>query len=56
MADLRKDCCKDPANLGAPLQERLDLEVRICQVCGCRHFELTVDPGRIGLRGAQVGG
>lgn len=28
-----------------------DLVVTVCSTCGCRHFELTVDPGALGLRG-----
>ena len=54
MADERKECCKD--NLGPAVQERPDLTYRCCQVCGVRHFELTLDPGKFGLRGAPVGG
>jgi len=52
--DHRKECCKQPENL-VPHQERPDLLINKCKVCGCRHFELTADPGRLGLRGAEVG-
>ena len=59
MADNRKNCCKEAANLfrreNDP-EERLDLFVYRCKVCGCRHFELTADPGKLGLRGAPLGG
>ena len=51
--DHRKECCKQPENL-KPYQVRPDLAVNKCQVCGCRHFELTVDPGKLGLRGASL--
>jgi hypothetical protein len=54
--DKRKECCRDEKNLGPVVQERKDLTYRRCQVCQCRHFELTVEPGRLGLRGGQVGG
>jgi hypothetical protein len=56
--DNRKDCCKDPANLYRrenDQEERPDLVVRRCRVCECRHFELTADPGKLGLRGSPIG-
>ena len=52
MSDV-KDCCQKPENLVAQ-QDRPDLLVRVCKVCGCRHFELTVDPGKLGLRGTSI--
>jgi len=45
-----KPCCQDPANREAR-QETPDLVVSVCQVCGCRHFELTVDPGKLMAEG-----
>jgi hypothetical protein len=30
--------------------------LRRCRVCGCRHFELTADPGHYALRGQPAGG
>lgn len=51
--DQRKECCKQPENLKRH-EERPDLVVNKCQVCGCRHFELTVDPGKLGLRGTSL--
>lgn len=53
--DSRKDCCRVPENL-EPHQERPDLTITKCHVCGCRHFELTVDPGVYFAKGAPVGG
>jgi hypothetical protein len=47
-------CCKVQSNL-IQFQPRPDLSVAICVKCGSRHFGLTVDPGVIGLRGAQLG-
>jgi len=55
MADTRKDCCKVPENLERKLTGRDDLELYVCRVCGCRHFEATAEPGVIGVRGALVG-
>lgn len=26
------------------------------KLCGCRHFELLVDPGKFGLTGVRIGG
>lgn len=31
-----------------------DVEVSVCSSCGCRHFELTVDPGRLGVTGKSL--
>ena len=50
-----KPCCKNPVNL-IEHRERPDLVVKKCIVCGCRHFELTVSPGQIGLKGAPISG
>lgn len=46
-----KDCCQD---VGQSVRERLseDLEVRKCRVCGCRHFELSIDPAELGAMGS----
>jgi hypothetical protein len=54
--DKRKECCKQEDNLGPVVQEREDLIYRRCRVCQCRHFELTVDPLRLGIHGSNMGG
>lgn len=56
VGDKRKDCCKPDAGNLEPKQLRPDLLVNVCKVCGCRHFELTVDPIRIQARMSGVGG
>lgn len=43
------DCCLEDANLEEQDSERDDLVVRVCQVCGRRHFELNVDPFEVGV-------
>jgi hypothetical protein len=53
--DTRKDCCKIPENLESQPTERQDFSVMKCRVCGCRHFELTVDPIVLKLKGHQIG-
>ena len=54
--DQRKECCRDPQNLQpAPEFEKPGLSVRRCKVCGCRHFELSVEPGKLGLLGGALG-
>lgn len=50
--DHRHPCCREEANLGPVVRETADLLYRRCTVCGRRHFELTVDPGQLGLTGA----
>ncbi len=54
MEDNRKNCCKLPENL-IPHQERPDLVIRKCTICGARHFEVTLEAGQLGLKGSQVG-
>lgn len=52
------ECCKDPKNLEsydeptAPADE--NLVVTKCAVCGCRHFELTVDPLKLDFTGGSL--
>ncbi len=45
-------CCEDPENRTEPepVDDRKDLTLTRCKVCGRRHFELAVDPGEIGLK------
>ena len=50
-------CCQIASNLKPdPEQAKPGLVVNVCQVCNRRHFELTVDPGKFGLRLASIGG
>jgi hypothetical protein len=53
-----ESCCEDERNLGEPeqVEEREDLVVRVCQVCGRRHFEMTVDPVKVGVHVASLAG
>jgi hypothetical protein len=48
--DPRKECCRDEENLGEVEQVDDSTTLRRCKVCGCRHFDMTVDPGEIGVR------
>lgn len=41
-----KACCKDPQNLGTPVQSGPTETFRRCMVCGCRHFRLIAEPGK----------
>jgi hypothetical protein len=43
------ECCKIPENLVLQPTDRAELQIRICKECGRRHFELTVEPGEIGI-------
>lgn len=40
--------------LGHP-DSRPSTRVRVCNVCGCRHFEMSVDPVIVGMRGSPIG-
>jgi len=44
--DMRKECCAKPENLRRQ-QLRDDLMVNVCRVCNCRHFELSVEAGKL---------
>ena len=41
--DNRKDCCK--TNLGPEIRVNPSVVYRVCLVCTCRHFEMTVYRG-----------
>jgi hypothetical protein len=43
-----KGCCQKAENLEEYPQPRTDLEVKFCKVCGCRHFRMLAEPGRLG--------
>jgi hypothetical protein len=55
--DTRKDCCKVESNLQPHVEPNMrpDVTAKKCVVCGCRHFEATIDAMQIGLAGAKVG-
>jgi len=56
MSDERKACCRDAENLGEPIRVNDSTVYRRCVVCNCRHFEMTLDPGVLGLKGAALRG
>jgi hypothetical protein len=47
-----KSCCQAVENRDIRDSERPGLALEVCRVCGCRHFELSLDPGVLGLQGA----
>jgi len=54
--DQRKECCQRLENLELQQNDKSDLRVMKCKICGCRHFELSVDIGMLGLLGNKLGG
>ena len=55
MAEKPNACCNQSENLRPHAEaERPGLTAVKCSICGCRHFELDVDPGMIGLEGAAL--
>jgi hypothetical protein len=48
-----KSCCRDE-NLEPRESGKPDLALKVCLVCGARHFELTVGVGRLGLAGKTL--
>ena len=43
------DCCNDVKNMEIFPSERPDVIHKVCKICKCNHYELTVDPGEIGV-------
>lgn len=48
---MKKACCLDEKNLEIRPSGKEDLVLKVCKVCNCRHFELTLDKGKIGVQG-----
>lgn len=54
-------CCRTPGNVPVvpdhpDARPDRGFTVRVCRVCGARHFELQAEPGHVGLMGRRVGG
>lgn len=53
-----KECCANLDNRSEPEavegNPEGDLVFTRCKVCQCRHFELTVDVGKLGALGATL--
>lgn len=43
----KKLCCAEETNMVMLPSGRPNLSIKRCLVCGCRHFEASVDPGVI---------
>lgn len=56
VGDNRKECCKPESGNLDVIHKRPDLDVYVCKICGCRHFELTADPIKVQARMSGVGG
>ena len=55
MSEKPNSCCNQAENLRLHIDaEKPDLSVMKCQVCGCRHFELSVDPCDIIMHGEGI--
>lgn len=46
---MMEPCCANPENRKT-IEDRGDLIVQKCTVCGRRHFELTIDPVEVGIK------
>jgi hypothetical protein len=46
----KKPCCLSPANLLPPQQLTESMAVRMCRVCGCKHWEAKADPLNMGIK------
>ena len=47
-------CCADRSNRVLQPPEREDEKFERCGVCNRRHFEITVDPVKIGLKVGEI--
>jgi hypothetical protein len=43
------ECCKNPENLELDKDQAPDLVIKKCKICGRRHYELKLDPGRLAM-------
>ena len=50
----KPECCTKPENLELQPSDKPELEIRKCRECGRCHFELTLDPGSLGLVDPQA--
>ena len=48
-------CCEKDENRRVLPQERPDLRIEQCAVCLRKHYELTLDPARLGMQPAGLG-
>lgn len=49
--DFRKECCTKKENLEYHEYDPVKgITVYRCRHCGCRHFEINAEPGRLGLK------
>lgn len=51
-------CCQYESNRTAPEvnPENTNFSFTTCKECGCRHFELVVDPLKLGVTGSELRG
>lgn len=49
----KKECCMIAENLVSQ-NERPDLIISVCKVCNCRHFEVTLAAGSLGLKSVGI--
>jgi len=45
-----KECCKLSNNLFEDKNDKRDVRILRCRVCGCKHINFKIDMGEIGLR------
>lgn len=43
------ECCKDATNRQV-IESTMTKTVEQCKVCGCKHYEFTVDPIKLGVK------
>ena len=49
-----KECCQKAENLKEVPDDRESITVRKCSVCACRHIEVMVEPGELGVFGGSM--
>jgi hypothetical protein len=49
-------CCAKPENLEEKPNTRPDIILKVCKVCGRKHYEFNVDTIQLGLKGNSLDG
>lgn len=45
--EIMKECCKNEKNLYISVEKNGTF--KICKVCGCKHYMMVADTGKLGL-------
>lgn len=49
-----RSCCKEQENREKPVRLSKDLSVSLCRACGAKHYEMEVEPLRVGVEAKGI--